>query len=228
MTEPVIAVFDLDGTLTADGSLETHFARFAWQQGLLHLPSLLFHAAHLISKAPFDSIEAIKRNKKYLRGMTVQAIQDASREFIRCEGHRLLAPYALPLLQAHRSMGHINILITGSLDVLVLQLVRQFCLPLDHIFATKLAQENGKLTGRIDGPHYYGHDKTVLIKHWARERGIDLTCSFCYADSFSDITLMQMFGNPVAVRPDKSLAATADARNWHILQEDRYVTIHNK
>ena len=42
-----------------------------------------------------------------------------------------------------------------------------------------------------------------------------------YADSSSDLPLLEAVGHPVAVNPDAKLAATARKRGWHVEQWSR-------
>lgn len=214
MSNRVIAVFDLDGTLTTSRSLEKAFAKFIYDEGSLNLNSLFIHAAYFFCLLPFSRIKAIKQNKLYLKGLSEQRLQETAKRFISLFNQTLIADYALPLLESHKQQGHMNILITGSLEVLVSQLVEQMKLPFDQIFATELGMKNGTLTGRIEGRHYYAESKSTLVKRLAETTGCDLSKSFCYADSYSDYSMMKLFGNPVAVRPDKRLAAIAKKLSW--------------
>ena len=46
---------------------------------------------------------------------------------------------------------------------------------------------------------------------------IDLTASYAYADSYSDLGLFEMVGHPVAVYPDKKLADLAREKGWRVV-----------
>jgi phosphoserine phosphatase len=41
--------------------------------------------------------------------------------------------------------------------------------------------------------------------------------SYAYADSYSDLGLFELVGRPVAVYPDRKLAAHAAAKGWPVL-----------
>jgi fatty acyl-CoA reductase len=45
---------------------------------------------------------------------------------------------------------------------------------------------------------------------------VDLHRSYAYADSISDLPMLEAVGNPVAVNPDRRLAAAARSRGWQI------------
>lgn len=219
MKPDILAVFDLDGTLTANGPLEKTFGKYLLQEGHLHFTPILLSAAYVLIMLPFDHVSAIKRNKIYLRGMTECCFKVAVEEFTTLYKN-LLADNTRFLFESHKRLNHTTILITGSLDLLVTRLFNQLQLPVDQIYATALSVKDEKLTGMIQGCHYYGETKAKLVEEIAARSGADLSGSFCYADSFSDIPMMELFGNPVAVNPDKKLAAVAKKRFWKILDSN--------
>jgi len=50
---------------------------------------------------------------------------------------------------------------------------------------------------------------------------VDLSQSFAYGDSISDVPLLELVGNPVAVYPDSQLWDHASQRGWRILGEPK-------
>jgi hypothetical protein len=73
-------------------------------------------------------------------------------------------------------------------------------------------------TGRLVGPFLYGEGKAEKINAIAEERGYDLHSCFAYSDSASDLPMMQVVGNPVAVNPDRALQSVAHHRGWPIVE----------
>ena len=60
------------------------------------------------------------------------------------------------------------------------------------------------------GYRYAGYAKPVL-------HDIDLTRSYAYADSHSDLPMLGTVGKPVAVRPDVTLYRHARRHRWEIV-----------
>ena len=54
------------------------------------------------------------------------------------------------------------------------------------------------------------------MQSYAAEHGIDMKASFAYADSHSDLPLLEAVGNPVAVRPDVPLYRHARRSHWDV------------
>ena len=77
--------------------------------------------------------------------------------------------------------------------------------------------DNGVYTGRLAGPFCYGEGKAEAITSLAAQRNIDLATSWSYSDSMSDVPMMELVGNAVAVNPDAQLAALARSRGWPVV-----------
>ena len=80
---------------------------------------------------------------------------------------------------------------------------------------------DGVYTGRAAGPFTYREGKAEAIREIAAREGIDLSASFAYSDSESDLPMMRAVGNPVAVNPDAALEKVARAEGWRIMRFDR-------
>jgi phosphoserine phosphatase len=77
----------------------------------------------------------------------------------------------------------------------------------------------GRYTGGMIGEPCIDAIKAHYLKQYLTENNlaIDSKASYAYADSFSDLGLFEMVGNPVAVYPDKELAPWAKERGWKII-----------
>ena len=62
-----------------------------------------------------------------------------------------------------------------------------------------------------------GESRAAWMRSYAESQGIDLKASYAYADSHSDLPLLEVVGNPVAVRPDVSLYRHARRSHWTIV-----------
>jgi phosphoserine phosphatase len=59
------------------------------------------------------------------------------------------------------------------------------------------------------------------IAELAEREGIDLTDSYAYSDSISDLPMLEAVGHPVAVNPDGALRRIAREAGWEIMLFDR-------
>jgi phosphoserine phosphatase len=111
----------------------------------------------------------------------------------------------------HRALGHKTILITGALDFMVEPLRPLF----DEIVAAKMGVDsNGRLNGELlEGPPT-GEARAMVLRAWADKNGFDVSEGVTYADSASDLPMLEAAGHPVAVNPEPKLAAIASKRGW--------------
>ncbi|HLR71231.1 MAG TPA: HAD-IB family hydrolase, partial [Pseudogracilibacillus sp.] len=59
--------------------------------------------------------------------------------------------------------------------------------------------------------------KKVVINDAFRGQHIDWQNSFAYGDSYSDLSVLDLVGNPIAVKPDNKLREIAVSKNWEIM-----------
>lgn len=125
-------------------------------------------------------------------------------------------PESAALLREAADAGHHRIVVSASPIELVGRI--SDALGLEGAVATRSELDNGCYTGRLAGEFCYGHGKVIEIEKLAAERGYDLTRSWAYSDSISDLPMMERVGNAVAVNPDKELRRLAGERGWRIVE----------
>jgi len=72
---------------------------------------------------------------------------------------------------------------------------------------------NGATLAVVAGP-----EKAVLIRDYAKSHGYQLDECFAYSDSYSDVPMLSVVGNPAAVNPDRRLSQLANAYHWPIIR----------
>ncbi|UMG91601.1 haloacid dehalogenase-like hydrolase [Nocardioides sp. TF02-7] len=125
-----------------------------------------------------------------------------------------LAPDAVRRVRQHRAAGHLTVLITGALRPLTRPLDPLF----DHVEAADLAvDDRGRCTGHLTSSPLVGEARAAFVRDFARRNGVDTAASFAYADSHSDLPLLEAVGHAVAVRPDVALLRHARRKHWNIV-----------
>jgi phosphoserine phosphatase len=87
--------------------------------------------------------------------------------------------------------------------------------------------EDGKYTGELEF-YAYGPHKAEAIREMAVREGIDLARSYAYSDSITDLPMLDLVGNPVAVNPDRELARVARDREWETITFERPVRLRDR
>jgi fatty acyl-CoA reductase len=119
-------------------------------------------------------------------------------------------PAAIRRVREHRALGHRTVLITGALDFVVKPLEPLF----DHIIAAHLGTRDGVYDGRMTSVPPTGETRAQAMITYADEHGFSLRESVAYADSSSDLPMLEAVGFPVAVNPETRLATIARKRGW--------------
>ena len=81
------------------------------------------------------------------------------------------------------------------------------------LFATAGRDERRDLDRRLEG-----EARALAMMRYADAEGLSLEQSVAYADSASDLPMLEVVGHPVAVNPEPKLAAIARKRGWHVEQ----------
>ncbi|HET9071658.1 MAG TPA: HAD-IB family phosphatase [Acidimicrobiales bacterium] len=211
-----LAVFDLENTLIASNVVDS----YSWlatrhQQDRSRVAFVL----RTLRDAP--SMLAADRADRgdFLRAF-YRRYEGAPVERLRADGwqlwHDLLLvksfPDGLRRVREHRSLGHRTLLITGALDVVVEPLRPLF----DEIVCAHLGERAGRFTGELLEAPPTGEARALIMADYADRHGLDLEQAVAYADSASDLPMLEAAGHPVAVNPETKLAAIARRRGWHV------------
>lgn len=214
----VAAFFDMDGTLLSSNVIETYlWMRLPELSGSERFAELSRVAARVPAlvqaerRQRSDFLRTIYREYAGARLADLDAIAD---EHLTDHVLSRLSAAAVRRIREHRAAGQRTVLITGAIRPLTRPLAPLF----DHIEAAELAvDERGVCTGHLATSPLVGESRAAWMRSYAREHGIDMTKSFAYADSHSDLPLLEAVGNPVAVRPDVSLFRHARRSHWTIV-----------
>jgi hypothetical protein len=96
-----------------------------------------------------------------------------------------------------------------------------YILGFDGAIGSRSEVVDGVYTGREGGLFAYRDGKAEAIRELAVVEGIELSSSYAYSDSESDLPMLRAVGNPVAVNPDTALARVARDAGWEVLRFDR-------
>jgi HAD superfamily hydrolase (TIGR01490 family) len=214
--ERTMAVFDLENTLIASNVVES----YAWLASRrMDRRQRMRFAARMLSEAP--SLLALDRRDRgdFLRHF-YRRYDGAPAGRLRADAWELFSdlllekafPEGLRRVREHRRLGHRTVLLTGALDFVVAPLAPLF----DDVVCARLDERDGRLTGELVAVPPTGEARAMLLAGFAAERGLALADAVAYADSASDLPMLETVGFPVAVNPEPKLAAIARRRGWHV------------
>lgn len=209
------AVFDVDGTLLPQISMERKFLDYLMKNTLLPFGSLIYYLFKGFTIAITHGwMEAIKGNKAYLKGLSVSAVDKYADVCFRQQIVTFLAPAGKQKAEILHQEGYKILIISGSPAFLASRLEPVY--HPDLIVSTELEIKNGYYSGKISGLHPYGKRKRIILEKLREEFDIDFAKSIVFSDHHSDVHHMKLFGRAVAVNPTNKLQNVAQSQGWEI------------
>ncbi len=216
------AFFDLDKTIIAKSSTLA-FSKSLFAEGLLNRRSVLRSAyAQLVFSAGGASHEMLEKMRAEISALVTGWDVVTVRQIVSEALHDVIEPLvyaeALSLIEEHREAGHDIVIVSASGAEMVEPIAEM--LGATHAIATQLEEVDGRYSGHI--LHYsYGPNKVTAMVELAEREGYDLSRSFGYSDSETDVPMLEAVGHPFAVNPDKGLRRRATEAGWPILTFER-------
>ena len=223
------AFFDLDKTILATSSALA-FTRPFYRGGLIGRSDVVRSAyaqfIFLASGADHDQMETMRRYMSDLvTGWDVAKVQEIVAETIDEIIDPAVYDEAVALIEQHRAQGRDVVIISSSGTEVVEPIGER--LGVDVAVGTQLVIEDGRYTGEILF-YAYGEGKAQAMRDLAAERGYDLTASYAYTDSVTDLPMLEAVGHPTAVNPDAELRRIAAERKWPVLDFARPVSMRSR
>ncbi|HHH83434.1 MAG TPA: HAD family hydrolase [Chloroflexi bacterium] len=224
ITHRIAALFDLDGTLYT-GHITLGVARHNRIRRANRLELFAYMAVHMpmwwllkIAGVSESTLRGLwTRNLGWtVRGWTIREAEEAFSWITEQYVMPRVRPEILARLREHQSFGHRVILISGSFSPLLETTGRH--LGVQETVGTPLAIQDGRYTGASELPVCQGAGKVARLENYLNGTGeIYWPESYAYADSYTDLPLLEKVGHPVAVYPDQRLSAHAISRGWEII-----------
>lgn len=213
------AFYDLEGTLVSTNLVHTLAFYARRQQGVWQT---FKKSAGTLAKLPFFGVTDLY-SRNVFNEVFFQSYKGLSQDRLRYFSEELFEEVLKPaiydgtpeLIAQSKKIGQRQIVITGALDFTIERLMNH--LGIDEYKANRLEFVNGYATGRILPPVMASATKAQWIREYAEREGINLSESFAYSDSISDLPMLSIVGHPVAVNPDFRLKQTALQHDWAIL-----------
>jgi HAD superfamily hydrolase (TIGR01490 family) len=220
------AFFDLDKTIIAKSSTLA-FSKPFQAGGLITRRTVLRSAyaqfVYHVGGADHDQMEKMRQFLSAMcAGWEVQTVRDIVAETLHNVVDPLVYEEAVSLIEEHHLAGR-DVIIVSASGAEVVEPIGEL-LDADGVVATRMRIVDGRYTGEIDY-YAYGANKAAALERLAEENGYDLSRSYAYSDSATDIQMLEAVGHPYAVNPDRDLQREAVARGWPVLVFTRPVAL---
>ena len=213
------AFFDVDNTVMQGASI-FHLARglhrreffttkdilgAAWKQAYFRVVGV---------EDPQHVADARASALSFIAGHTVEELQSLGEEiFDERMAHRIW-PGTRALAQLHLDQGQRVWLVTAAPIEIATIIARR--LGLTGALGTVAEHVDGIYTGQLVGEMLHGSAKAVAVQELADRFDLDLSRCSAYSDSYNDLPMLQVVGDPCAINPDTRLRDYAKAQGWRI------------
>ena len=211
--------YDLEGTLVSTNLVHTLGFYARRQQGLF---TTIKKSIGTLAKLPlFGVTDLYSRNVfnelffQSYKGESIDRLRFFSEELFEDVLKPAIFPGTFELIETSKKIGQRQVVLTGALDFTIERLMEY--LGIEDYVANRLEFVNGYATGRILPPVMASATKAKWMREYAERENINLSQSYAYSDSISDLPMLSIVGHPVAVNPDFRLKQTAHQHDWAIL-----------
>jgi HAD superfamily hydrolase (TIGR01490 family) len=213
------AFFDVDNTVMQGASI-FHLARglhrrkffttreilgAAWKQAYFRVVGV---------EDPEHVAEARASALNFIKGHRVEELEELGEEiFEEAMAHRIW-PGTRALAQLHLDQGQRVWLVTAAPIEIANIIARR--LGLTGALGTVSEHVDGVYTGRLVGEMLHGPAKAEAIRALADREGLDLSRCSAYSDSYNDLPMLSLVGDPCVINPDARLRHHARANGWRV------------
>jgi HAD superfamily hydrolase (TIGR01490 family) len=213
------AFFDVDNTIMQGASI-FHLARglhkrhffttrdivgAAWKQAYFRVVGV--EDADHVAKARASALS-------FIEGHTVSELQSVGEEIFDELMAERIWPGTRALAQMHLDQGQRVWLVTAAPVEIATLIARR--LGLTGAMGTVAEHVDGVYTGRLVGDMLHGPAKAEAVKALAAREGLDLAACSAYSDSYNDLPMLTLVGDPIAINPDHKLRAHARELGWQV------------
>lgn len=219
------AFFDLDNTMVR-GSTLYFLGRAMYQRGFFTKADI---SKFVVANVRFrltgtEKPEVIARFQKaatdFIGGHDVNEIYTIGQSVYDEYVSPALINGTIEIAKKHLAEGNEVWLVTAAPEDMAKLIAER--LGFTGAIGTKVAIEDGKYLGHLNGKILHGIEKARAVRELAAERGFSLNNCHAYSDSASDFPLLQSVGTPHAINPDARLRIKALAENWEIIDFRRF------
>lgn len=218
-----VAIFDFDGTL---------YKKETYQLLMDHLKTHpVYHTKYsrffrtILPRYIANKLKIYPTRR--MRERSMQIYMDALKDIPEIELHTFFEELAAKMgpdfnevvcnrLNEHHKDGVLIMVVSGAYDLLLQKALHD--LPVDVFIGTTIPFSGGHIDQTQSLYHVQAERKNEKIMEHLEDEEIHWEESYAYGDSLSDVSVLEIVGNPVAVRPEQALRDVAESRSWEIIE----------
>ncbi|WP_370250103.1 HAD family hydrolase [Thalassolituus sp.] len=212
-----LAIFDLDHTLLS-GDSDHAWGQFLVDRGLVDPAVHQRRNDHFYEQYKAGCLDIHEYLEFAMRPLTeydADRMHSERETFLNERIEPLITEKARDLIRHHEERGDTLLIITATNGFVTYPVADR--LGIAHIIAPLPEVIDGKYTGKTVGIPSFQEGKVTRLQAWMEEHGHEMTGSYFYSDSHNDLPLLKLVDHPVAVDPDPTLLASAEAQGWPVI-----------
>lgn len=189
--EPVVAAFDVDGTLTVRDCVVPFLFRVGGLRGVLRAMSRPALVVGALWRRDRDQLKA-HFVRSFLAGVPQSVLDARGEDFARRVASSWMRADVAARLRRHQDEGHVVLLVSASLDPYLVPLGEM--LEVDAVLCTRVEFVDEIATGELTGANCRGAEKVARLREWGLRAGLsgDAWLSFAYGDSAGDREMLAL------------------------------------
>ncbi len=214
-----IVTVDFDGTLYQHNSvmpmLKAGRKEFTLKQWFLIVMSFLKGSVKRTRGNKMDFRVVLLKSFFYqMKGKNMDEMHTFF-ESITNTGRKSINYDLISRITKHLENGDRVIILSGALQPFLEEFIKQLDIQADAIGTSLLYDAKGICTGEI-GRINHGAYKVNSLKLWIKENDASGESIWAYADSKSDIPLLEFADKAVVVQPSNAMKKIAESKGWEI------------
>lgn len=214
-----IVTVDFDGTLFLGSSfkamVEAGRKEFGTKEWSIVTGGLTKAAASGISKGKNAfRIQFFKSFAKTFKGKSRKELDVFFNKLLDIREENINRPL-VEKVKEHQKNGDAVIVLSGALKPFLTAFLKRVALDVPVISTELMFYPNGICTGET-GTMINGTEKVKCVEEFIFQNGLEANDIWAYADSKSDIPLLQYAERPIVVNPSKDMRKIAEENDWAV------------
>lgn len=217
-----VAIFDFDGTLYMEETfklLMNHLKEhpiYKSKYNRFYRAILPPYIANKLKLYPSTKMKA-RSMQLYLEAFEGLTTSEMNMYFdeLKEKMQESFNPEIIARLKKHQAENIYTLLVSGAYTPFLHRVTEG--ITFHTIIGTDIFYKEDKVNTSAQIKHMNGIQKTTSILQALEGKQIDWENSYAYGDSYSDLPVLELVGNPVAVKPEEKLRSIAKEHGWEIL-----------
>lgn len=215
-----LILFDLDNTLLA-GDSDYEWAQYLIEKGVRdrgehESKNLQFYEQY--KSGTLNIYEFLDYQLKPLASHPPAQLKQWREDYVATKIQPMMTAKSRALVNSALKQTDYVLIITATNRFVTETIATAF--GVKHLIGTEPEEIDGEFTGKVAGTPSFREGKVTRLEQWlaARDLGWDsfATTRF-YSDSLNDLPLLNKVREPIAVDPDDTLRAHAQANGWPVI-----------